>query len=179
MSSPFFRRKILPFLPVAGWYAVIFGFSAQTGESSGALSDGLAYRLLEQANPSFFQLDAMEQMSIMEILTFCLRKAAHMGAYFILTGLLLWALREWIKSPKRRAGTALLLAGLLAALDEFHQTFVPGRSGQPRDVLIDLTGAGLMLLVWAVGRRLLAKHRAKKAPKSELAGAGAGSQNKP
>lgn len=179
MSSPLFRRKILPFLPVALWYAVIFGFSAQNGESSGALSDSLAYRLLEQANPSFFQLGAMEQMSIMDLLTFCLRKAAHMGAYFILAGLLLWALRAWLDSPGRRAGAALLLTGLLAGLDEFHQTFVPGRSGQVRDVLIDLTGAGLMLLLWALGRRLLARRRAKKVPAPELAGAGANSQNKP
>jgi VanZ family protein len=37
-----------------------------------------------------------------------------------------------------------------AISDEFHQTFVPGRSGAPRDVAIDLIGitAGLLLLSW-------------------------------
>lgn len=173
MSSLLSRRKLLPFLPVVGWYAILFCFSAQNGASSGALSDRLAYQLIEQTNPTFFQLNAVEQMSIMEILTFCLRKAAHMGAYFILAGLLLWALKGWLDAPRRRAVATLLLTALLAGLDEFHQTFVPGRSGQARDVLIDLTGAGLMLLLWAMGRRFLARRRAKKPAWTE---AHAGSQ---
>lgn len=36
---------------------------------------------------------------------------------------------------------ALTLVGVAAGLDEFHQTFVKGRTGTPRDVLIDFGGA--------------------------------------
>ena len=36
---------------------------------------------------------------------------------------------------------AASLAGILiAALDEFHQLFVPGRGGTPQDVLLDYSG---------------------------------------
>ena len=38
------RAKALSFLPAAAWYAVIFAFSAQTGEESGRLSGEVARR---------------------------------------------------------------------------------------------------------------------------------------
>ena len=46
--------KVYPFLPAGVWYAVIFWFSAQTGYSSGAMSDRLAGWLLRWWRPSFF-----------------------------------------------------------------------------------------------------------------------------
>ena len=36
---------------------------------------------------------------------------------------------------------ALFMVSVAAALDEYHQTFVEGRTGTPRDVLIDMGGA--------------------------------------
>jgi VanZ family protein len=36
---------------------------------------------------------------------------------------------------------ALLIAAAYAALDEFHQSFVPGRGGAAQDVLLDGAGA--------------------------------------
>lgn len=46
-------------------------------------------------------------------------------------------------------GAALLIAMLYAISDETHQLFVPGRNGQPLDVLIDAVGAVLGL--WGYG----------------------------
>jgi len=44
----------------------------------------------------------------------------------------------------------IFLSGFLAMLygmtDEFHQTFVPTRTGQPRDVLIDLIGITCVMI---------------------------------
>ena len=42
---------------------------------------------------------------------------------------------------------ALLLAFLYACSDEYHQTFVVGRSGQFKDVLIDFSGAFIGILI--------------------------------
>jgi VanZ family protein len=42
-----------------------------------------------------------------------------------------------------------------ASLDEFHQTFVPSRTGSSRDVMLDLTGAlffQIMIAVFLRGR---------------------------
>jgi VanZ family protein len=51
------------------------------------------------------------------------------------------------------AGLALALVFLYAASDELHQVFVPGRTGQISDVVVDVAGAvaGLTLL-WLGGK---------------------------
>jgi len=151
---PRIGKTICTFLPAGAWYAVIFRFSAQTGTSSGSMSNGLAYWLLERVYPAFFRLSEAEQADAMETITFVLRKSAHMSIYFILAALLLWPVSRLTKSPVRRTGAVLTLSGLLAALDEFHQTFVPGRTGKPTDVMIDLAGAGIFLLLWAAASRI-------------------------
>ena len=47
-----------------------------------------------------------------------------------------------------------LFTAIVGALDEFHQTFTPGRSGNdPWDWLADVTGG--MLAAWIVGRLLI------------------------
>ncbi len=49
---------------------------------------------------------------------------------------------------------AVGVALLTAIVDELHQSFVPGRTGSPYDVLLDLTGAiTVQVLVWAVWSR--------------------------
>ncbi len=59
----------------------------------------------------------------------------------------------------RRAGARPLLALTLtlawAALDEWHQTFVPARGGRASDVLIDMAGASVALLAeaWIATRK--------------------------
>jgi VanZ family protein len=74
-----------------------------------------------------------------------LRKLAHVTEYFVLAALFVRALR--------RSGVAaalpLAIAAALgyAASDEWHQSFVPGRTATPRDVAIDAAGIALAVLV--------------------------------
>ena len=83
------------------------------------------------------------------------RKCAHAFEYSVLA-LLLWrAIRgegrgywKW-----RTAGIVIILAGIYAATDEFHQTFVSERQGSPWDVLVDTSGATLAMFgLWVVGK---------------------------
>ena len=141
-------RCLLP----AGWYAVIFGFSGQTGAVSGELSDRLLYRLLENWSAMFRSLTEEGRTAVVEFLSYYERKGAHMFLYFVLLGLLLFSLRPWLTSAPKRAAAAMAVCAVLAALDEFHQTFIPGRSGQPSDVLVDLMGAACFVLVWFLVR---------------------------
>ena len=46
-------------------------------------------------------------------------------------------------------GAALMACALVAATDEFHQTFVKSRTPSVRDVLLDVAGALLGLLIGA------------------------------
>ena len=46
---------------------------------------------------------------------------------------------------------AIFSTAIVASCDEFHQTFLPGRTGSPVDVLLDTAGASaLCLLVWLI-----------------------------
>ena len=77
-----------------------------------------------------------------EEIHFFTRKIAHLTEYGILGALLFRALRagrgRW---SWRWAATAVVIAACVASMDEWHQTFVPSRTGSPLDVMIDTIGA--------------------------------------
>ena len=56
---------------------------------------------------------------------------------------------------------ALGFAFCYASTDEFHQLFIPGRSGQFTDVCIDTAGAAIGLLLLAILLKIGRRHCAK------------------
>ena len=92
------------------------------------------------------------------------RKCAHVTEYAVLA-LLLWrALRNvpvLCTKTLMVFGAVLLGCALFAASDEFHQTFVKSRTPSVRDVLLDVMGALLGLLIGvSVARRRPKQFRA-------------------
>lgn len=73
------------------------------------------------------------------------RKLIHFGEYALLC-LLWWRALASVTTPRRAALLAFLITSGYAATDEFHQTFVEGRHGNPLDWLIDSAGAALVAL---------------------------------
>jgi VanZ family protein len=71
------------------------------------------------------------------------KKAGHAVLYGVLAWLYLRALQGNGLSSGRTRLLALGLAVLYAVTDEVHQSFVPGRTPSPWDVLIDGAGAAL------------------------------------
>jgi VanZ family protein len=71
-----------------------------------------------------------------------IRKCGHFTEYFILSWLILRGFRAGRKEAHLAwAVTAVALVAGYAALDELHQSFVPGRGGlEISDVLLDTTG---------------------------------------
>lgn len=80
------------------------------------------------------------------LLNFLFFKTLHLIEYAILFILLVRATRSY--------RGAFILTILYAITDEMHQQFVPSRQGQPRDVIIDGVGAGL---IWYCLLKLLPK----------------------
>ncbi len=70
------------------------------------------------------------------------------GAHMFLFGVLalLWA--RALQGRHRTLLFAFLLTMLYAFLDEFHQSFVPGRTADPLDLVYDGLGAVLVLGAW-------------------------------
>ena len=96
---------------------------------------------------------------------FLIRKSGHFLGYGTLG--LLWLRAWWMTLPRSRfltcSALAILGTALVASSDEFHQTFLPDRTGSPWDVLLDCCGAlVLQLLVYAF-MRLFRRERLERA----------------
>lgn len=128
---------------LAAWMLGIFMFSAQPGQSSAGASDSLV---------TFFQELGLSIPA--DALSFLIRKGAHAFAYFGLGVLSFRALQLSTLSLRTVATVSLAFVLAYAASDEIHQLFVPGRSGEVRDILIDTTAsAGGILVMYFMHRR--------------------------
>jgi VanZ family protein len=90
-----------------------------------------------------------------ELLHHIIRKSGHFLGYGAMG--LLWLRAWWMTLPRSRflhdALLALLGTALVASFDEWHQSFLPNRTGSPWDVLLDCCGAiTLELLVYVFMR---------------------------
>jgi hypothetical protein len=72
----------------------------------------------------------------------------HLGEYFVLGSLLVWALAPEGRSPSAVA-LAILLASLYGVTDEIHQQFVAMRTPDVFDWVLDTIGATAGALVAA------------------------------
>lgn len=83
-----------------------------------------------------------------EVVHFFMRKGGHVFGYGLLSILLFRAWRETLpvasdaKWTFRWATIAVLGTALVASLDEWHQSFIPSRTGTVHDVILD-TCAGI------------------------------------
>lgn len=144
--------RILRWFPLLIWYRVIWGFSDQTAAVSGDVSDRFLHRILAGVSPAYVQSEEYLQVATVEVLSFFERKAAHMFLYFILMMFLLMAFGAFVRGSFKHAIVAGLFCAGFAALDEFHQTFIPGRSGSLQDVVVDMAGALIVCGLWLLLR---------------------------
>lgn len=85
------------------------------------------------------------------------KKLAHAAGYALLALAYLHGLSDGQPPTARRAALSVALASLYAMTDEFHQTFVAGRTASALDVMIDTAGAALgmwLRIAWASVRPL-------------------------
>jgi VanZ family protein len=95
-----------------------------------------------------------------------IRKSGHFVGYGLIG--LAWLRAWWFTLPHSRflpdALLALLGTALIASCDEWHQSYLPNRTGTPKDVLLDCTGAiVLQLIVYALMRTIKPKRLAREA----------------
>jgi VanZ family protein len=100
-----------------------------------------------------------------------IRKTGHFVGYGLLG--LAWLRAWWITLPRsvflQDALLAFLGTAMTASADEFHQSFLPNRTGTPWDVLLDCCGAlAMQLFVYLVMRIF----RPKKLHRGATAAAG-------
>lgn len=75
---------------------------------------------------------------------FAIKKLAHVVVYFVLGSLMYRSLKNTTPlTGMRLVIWSIVLTGLYAASDEYHQSLVPGRGPNIRDVGIDIVGGSL------------------------------------
>jgi len=94
-----------------------------------------------------------------EVWHFFIRKTGHVIGYGILSILAFRAWRETFPAPgnppwtMRWASIAVLMTAFVASLDEWHQSFIPSRTGRWQDVVLDTcAGIAAQVLLFALSR---------------------------
>lgn len=154
----------MDWLPVAALLAAI------AGESTRIAGTATTLRLLI-AMVGQMHLDA--SFSDLVEANWGLRKTGHFCGYGLLAALTMrgWLRQALPRSPfswgavaTRAASIGILCAGVVATLDEWHQSVLPGRSASIYDVALDTLGAVTCVALYSLHvrtrqtRRLAAYH---------------------
>ena len=74
-----------------------------------------------------------------------IRKTGHFVGYFVLSVLLFRAWKATLRLPVlwtlRWSGIAFFMSAMVASMDEWHQTYLPSRTGAISDVVLDSSAA--------------------------------------
>lgn len=159
--------KPMSFLPALIVMYLITSFSAQDGvtssELSGQVSDGIAAVINEKLDLGFSDEKVAEISGKIE---HSVRKLAHVTEYFVLAVSVAFPLYVYGVRGLGLMLTAGIFCVGFAALDEYHQSFVAGRSPSKKDVLIDSFGVFIGIVVTRIvgwtGRKTIFRPLAKK-----------------
>jgi VanZ family protein len=157
------RHRILK-----AWIAAILWLIVIAIESTNLASSNNTSRILYPLLHFLFGID----LKHFEHLHFYIRKGGHVFGYGLLSILLFRAWRETlpilngVRWTLRWASLSVIGTAVVASLDEWHQSFIPSRTGTPRDVLLD-TCAGIaaqaLLLFYYVSSQKLARSHSQTA----------------
>lgn len=137
-------KKIIKTLLFVSWLILIYLLSAETGDQSGSLSDGILLSIAKL-------LKISDTKAFVDTFGFFIRKLAHFSEYFILYILTYECFKEY-NCPKLIV-VSVLFCFLYASFDEFHQLFVDGRCGQLSDVIIDSSGSIVSCFLWRLVKK--------------------------
>ena len=133
------KSKIFWWTLIVLWCGLIFYMSSKNAAESSnqsLLLAGLFNRWLKQLfGPHAFSLSEH-----------AVRKTAHFLEYLVLGYLLFMGFLD--RSKLCRGICFVFAAGLIfSASDEIHQLFIPGRTMRPTDILIDMAGITLAVIM--------------------------------
>ena len=161
-------RYVLIVLIVITCYK-IFTFSAEEGKVSSSTSKKVAIVIIKITNKNIAEQELLEKVALLEPF---IRKLAHFSIYMFL-GILVASCSITFKwGFLKRFNISVLFNFVYACTDEYHQLFVPGRSGRILDILIDTLGAFsgivLVLIIYKILHLIISKRPKKEIKKSVL-----------
>lgn len=162
-----FILKPMSFVPALIVMYMITSFSAQDGVTSSQISEKVSGGIVVVINEKFDLGFSDEQVKeISGKIEYYVRKLAHVTEYFILAVSVAFPLYVY---GVRGIWLMIIAGGFcvgFACLDEYHQSFVAGRSPSKKDVLIDSIGVFIGIIVTRIvgwtGRKTIFRPLAKK-----------------
>ena len=148
-----FLCVLLPVMTVV-WMSLIFWMSAQPADDSEDLSLSVGQMVGRVLYRDFDSWPEAEQEAFARRIDHPVRKLAHGTEYMILGILLALDVRVCSGKYSRILLLPWLAGTLYACTDEWHQLYVPGRSGQLCDILIDSGGVLTGVLLATLAARL-------------------------
>ena len=131
--------RLILFVLLVGTFFIIFGFSSQNAKESSGVSGKITEIILKNIE-SVQKSGKKEKESIYHKVESIIRKIAHFSIYTIV-GILLIAICSTYKIEELKSiGISFILGVIYAISDEIHQSFIPGRSAQITDVMLDSLG---------------------------------------
>lgn len=152
--------RIISVLLLVTWMTVIFMLSSENANKSSGTSGRIIGAIISVFMDDFENLPPEQQKEIIAPYQFWVRKGAHFTAYGILGVFSFLSFITYKVIPfKKRLALILGICLMYSVSDEIHQLFVPGRSGEIRDVCIDFCGS---LLAVALLTLITTKTKLKK-----------------
>ena len=151
---------------IVSWAAVlavavaIFLFSAQDAHQSTEVSHGLIEQIVGWYT-KFFGIPCSTG-TLIQISGFWdhfVRKLAHFSIYTLLGLCCCNACYQTFFQLKKSFGFSLLAGSLYAISDEIHQSFVPGRSCQLSDMVLDSCGVMFGILLFCTLYAIITKRK--------------------
>lgn len=153
-------KKIVLWVVTILWASTIFHFSAQPASESKVVSQGVVEKLVNLL-PCAADMTQAEKDALADSLHKAVRKTAHFCIYAVLGVCIFSLLISYHFAFGGAFWRAVILGGLYAVSDEVHQLFVPGRSGEVADVLLDTCGVSIGALFILVILFIWKKYRTK------------------
>ena len=132
------KNKVFNIILLIIWLIIIFFFSSDTGDISSNKSSKLS-----NVVSIFCKTDECKNKS-----EFVIRKCAHFTEYLILALLIINVMKDYKTINYKLLLLTLILCLLYASSDEWHQTFVDGRVGSYKDVLLDTCGSLIGIIIY-------------------------------
>lgn len=163
MSKKIVLRIVLGVL-IALWLGFIWCNSAENGSETVETSNGVTQIVAEIVVPGYGGLPQEEKAAVIEKISPPVRSLAHAFEFFVLA-LLVGALVYTFAFKSvflKQISITLTACVLCACADEIHQYFVPGRTADILDILVDVAGA-LVGCGFLIAAALLRNNKANKA----------------
>lgn len=142
----FVNKKIVKTALLVLWMALIYFFSSRNGAASRGES---------RAVMNFMFGGVLNN----EFVHFLIRKAAHIFIYMVLGILACLTMKEY---TEKEIQTAIIICVLYAVSDEVHQYFVPERSMQLSDVILDSIASLAGILLTKLSAKIINERIASK-----------------